>query len=82
MFHDRMSRTRAHLDRIVIAIRECDAQLAARGALLEVFRDGGHATGHIERAIALKTIERVLLALRRDEAAGGLLPASRGDKAA
>ena len=77
-----MARTQAHLDRIVIGIRTCEAQLAARRELLAVFRAGGQPTCNIEHSIAVKEIELALLKLRREEIADKLFPGWQSRKAA
>ncbi len=64
-----MRRTRADLQRTILDVRTCEAQLAARRGRLDAMRTCGHETGEMERSVVVKAVELELLKVIQDEIA-------------
>lgn len=65
-------RTRADLQKTILDVRNCEAQLAARRGRLDAMRTCGHETGDMERAVVVKAVELELLKVIEGEIAEAL----------
>lgn len=65
-------RTRTDLQRTILDVRTCEAQLAARRGRLDAMRTCGHETGDMERSVVIKAVELELLKVIQDEIADEL----------
>ena len=65
-------RTRADLQRTLIDVRTCEAQVAARRGFLDAMRICGHGTDELERSVVVKQVELELLKVIQEEIADAL----------